>query len=134
MCSKNEFCDWMRYEKKYWCTAPGEPGVLETRDASTKEKLFITGTEGGSLLKSLERKDPKLRPGTPSGYEKQLVNSGGKLEVRYAVTDSVGKAIDLRNFLLHKHIEKHRRLPLGQIRTPRLCPRGRSGGCTICKE
>ena len=118
MCSKYEFCKWMPYENKYWCTAPREPGVMETRDASTKEELFTTGTNGGSLWTSLERKDPQLHPGTPSEYEKQLVESGGELEVRYAVTDSVDKALDLRNFLIHQHIEKHGKLPLGQKNTP----------------
>jgi hypothetical protein len=83
-----------------------------------KKKLFTTGTNGGSLWTFLERKDPTLHPGTPSKYEKQLVESGGKLEVRYAVTDSVDKAIDLRNFLLHQHIEEHGRLPLGHKLTP----------------
>ena len=102
MCLKYEWCDWMPYEKKYWCTAPGKPGVMETRDALTGEKLFDTGSK--NLWKSLERKDPKLNPGTPSEYEQQLVKSGGKLEVRYAVTDSVDKALDLRNFLLHEAI------------------------------
>ena len=132
MYPKYEFCDWMPYEEKYWCHAPGEPGVMETRDALTGEKLFDTRSK--NLWKSFKRKDPKLNPGTPSEYEQQLVKSGGELEVRYAVTDSIKEAEDLKHCLIHKYKEEHDRLPYGQKLTPSQCPRGRSGGCTICKE
>jgi hypothetical protein len=131
---KYEFCDSMPYEEKYWCHAPDQPGVMQTRDAATLQITFISYTRGGSLRLSLGQKDPNKNFGNLSGYEKNLVKGGGKLEVRYAVTDSVGKALDLRNFLLHKHVAKHGYRPLGQKQTPTQCPVGRSGGCPACQK
>ena len=127
----HEFCDWMPYQKKYYCTVPEQPGATEKRDANTGEKLFITYTRR-TLRYSLEIKDPKLHPGTPSEYEKKLVKNGGAIEFRYAVTDSVDQAKDLRNFLLHRHVAKYGNRPIGQKQTPAQCTVGRDGGCNVC--
>ena len=131
MCSKYEFCDWMPYEEKYWRNAPEEPGVVQTRVAMNGEYTFIGCSQ--DIKGYLKRRDPKKYTDL-SGCEKNLVDGGGELEVRYAVTDSIKEVEDLKHCLIHKYKEEHDRLPYGQKLTPSQCPRGRSGGCTICKE
>ena len=136
MCSKYEFCDWMPYEEKYWRDAPLLTGVVETRPIRTSGvKSFIGGPLGETGIRGyLARRDPEKNRGNLSGWEKHFVADGGELEVRFALTTSIEEAVNLKKCLIHRYKEKHGRLPCGQIQTPRLCPRSRSGGCTICKE
>ena len=126
----------MPYEKKYWCNAPLLAGVVETRPVEPSGvKSFIGCPLGKNGIRGyLARRDPEKNRGNLSGWEKHFVADGGKLEVRFALANSIEEAVDLKNCLIHRYKEKHGRLPLGQIQTPRLCPRGLSGGCTICKE
>ena len=133
---KYEFSDWITYEKRYWNEAPNEPGVIETRDRNSGEKLFISATVGGNLWKSLKRRDPNDNPSELSEYEQEVALGldNGRLEFRYAVTATSHKAKDLRNFLLHQYIAKHGKRPLGQKLLPSQCPVGYSEGCPSCKK
>ena len=129
------FTNWTPYAEQPWRNAPRLPGVVETRNSNTKEHTFIGSATGGTGIQGyIERRDPVDNWDNLSGYEKELSNPGGTLEVRYAVADSKEQAEQQRNLLIHKYREEQGRLPLGQRQTPRLCPRGRSGGCSICKE
>ena len=137
MCLKYEWCDWMPYEHKYWENTAETPGVVQTRDAETMETMFLSHTRDGSVNAPsvrgrLSTRDPAKNFRNLSGHEKYLVKGGGKLEFRYAVTNSAEDALALKKLLIHQHVEEHGNELGWQV--SRQCPCGRGGGCRVCKE
>ena len=137
MWPKYEFSDWMLYEERYWHEAPEQPGVVQTRDAKTGKTMFFTSTREGSVNPPsvrgrLGNRDPAKNFRMLSGHEKCLIKGGGKLEFRFAITNSAEDALNLKKLLIHRHVREHGNKWDWQV--SKQCPRGRSGGCTICKE
>ena len=108
-----QFRDWFGYKDTSNRNLPHEPGVVISRDYSSKEIVFISKTK--YLDKFIERKQYKHKL---SEYEKKVIGEGGDLELSYMTTGSEDKAICEKSDLVHEYIDKYGALPRGMKLIP----------------